>query len=152
MKVFKVVSIILAILVLIALCIFVYLVIAKIFSARYDIDFSKRIFTDVVIDYMRKRYTRIEFIATAYSSSSDECDSTPFITASGQRVRWGIVAADKKYPFDTKIYIPYFQQVFEVQDRGGAIKGNRIDIWFPSKEAAIKFGVKKLVCFVIETK
>lgn len=149
MKVFRVISLILAIFVLVALCVFVYLLIVKTFSTRYDIDFSSNAFTNAAIGYIEKRYTRAEFIATAYSSSLDECDNTPFITASGQRVRWGIVAADKKYPFGTKIYIPYFQQVFEVQDRGGAIRGNRIDIWFPSKEAAVKFGVKRLICFIV---
>ena len=28
---------------------------------------------------------------------------------------------------------------------GGAIKGNRIDVWFPSHREALKFGVQKIV-------
>lgn len=42
---------------------------------------------------------------TAYSSSVDETDGTPFITANGARVRDGIVATNL-LPFGTKIKIP----------------------------------------------
>lgn len=101
------------------------------------------------VEKILKTSKRVIFVATAYTSSPNECDSTPFITASGQKVRWGIVAADRRYPFGTKIYFPFFRQVFEVQDRGGAIKGNRIDIWFPDKKEALKFGVKKLVGYIL---
>jgi len=92
---------------------------------------------------------RREVIATAYTSSREECDDTPFITASGKKVRWGIIAADKSIPFGTKVYIPYFKQTFVVEDRGGAIKGNRIDIWMEKKEDAIKFGKRKLVIYIL---
>jgi len=91
---------------------------------------------------------KIEVIATAYSSRECETDDTPFITASNKKVRWGIIAMDK-VPFGTKVYIPYFKKTFVVEDRGSAIKGNRIDIWFPSTQEAYKFGVKKLICYVI---
>jgi len=92
---------------------------------------------------------RLVVIATAYTSSREECDDTPFITASGKKVRWGIIAADKSIPFGTKVYIPYFKQTFVVEDRGGAIKGNRIDIWMEKKEDAIKFGKRKLVIYIL---
>ena len=95
---------------------------------------------------------RREVIATAYTSSREECDDTPFITASGKKVRWGIIAADKSIPFGTKVYIPYFKQTFVVEDRGGAIKGNRIDIWMEKKEDAIKFGKRKLVVYILGEK
>lgn len=124
---------------------------------RYNIEQEVRTYKEELKE-LKERLQKLEkllntsmrktFIATAYTSCSKECDNTPFITASGQKVRWGIVAADKTYPFGTKIYIPYFGQVFEVQDRGGAIKGNRIDIWFQDRKEAIKFGVKKLVGYV----
>ncbi len=115
----------------------------------------------VQIEELRKNFEKLqervekieqgknEFIFTGYSSTREECDDTPFITASNKRVRWGIVGMDRKYPFGTKLYIPYFRQVFVCEDRGGAIEGNRVDIWFPSKEAALKFGRKKLVAYVI---
>ena len=104
-----------------------------------------------VLEQMLKEIkgSKITVIATAYTSSREECDDTPFITASGQRVFWGVIAADPKFPFGTKIYIPYFQKTFIVLDRGGAIKGNRIDIWMSNKKDAIKFGSKKLIVYVL---
>jgi 3D (Asp-Asp-Asp) domain-containing protein len=89
-----------------------------------------------------------EVLATAYTSSYEECDDTPFITASNKRVRWGFIAMDK-VPFGTKVYIPFFKKVFVVEDRGGAIRGNRIDIWMPDRKDAIKFGKKKLIVYVL---
>jgi 3D (Asp-Asp-Asp) domain-containing protein len=91
---------------------------------------------------------KIEVLATAYTSSRKECDDTPFITASNKKVRWGIVAMDK-VPFGTKVYIPYFKKTFVVEDRGGAIKGNRIDIWMSNRKDALKFGRKKLIVYVL---
>ena len=92
---------------------------------------------------------KIEVLATAYTSSRKECDDTPFITASGKRVFWGVIAADHKFPFGTKIYIPYFKKTFIVLDRGGAIKGNRIDIWMLDKKSAIEFGKRKLEIYIL---
>ena len=79
---------------------------------------------------------------TAYSSSVDETDSTPFITASGMRVRDGIVATNL-LPFGTKVEIPslFGNKVFTVEDRMAKRLKNVLDIWMPSKTAAIDFGV-----------
>lgn len=49
-------------------------------------------------------------------------------TANGNKVKLGTVAAPPQYPFGTIIDIGGFG-VGEVTDRGGAIKGNRFDIW-----------------------
>lgn len=91
----------------------------------------------------------LEVIATAYSSTIEECDSTPFISASGKRVFWGMIAMGKEWKFGTRVFIPYFGKVFTVLDRGGAIRGNRIDIWMKSKEEAINFGVKRLKVYIL---
>ena len=104
---------------------------------------------DILSKKLQERARRITVVATAYTSTREECDDTPFITASGKKVFWGVIAADKKFPFGTKIYIPYFKKTFIVLDRGGAIKGNRIDIWMPRKKEAIKFGKKKLEVYVL---
>lgn len=92
----------------------------------------------------------VEVWATAYTSCYEECDDTPFITASGDRVFWGVVAIDKKYEFGTKVYIPYFGKTFVCLDRGGAIKGNRIDIWMERKSEALKFGKKKIKIYILK--
>ncbi len=92
-----------------------------------------------------------ETFVTAYSSSVDETDSTPFITASGKRVRDGIVAANF-LPMGTKIRIPeiFGNKVFVVEDRMARRHAEKVDIWFPTKQEAKTFGRKKLQIEVIE--
>ena len=79
---------------------------------------------------------------TAYSSSHDETDDTPFITAYMTNVREGIVATNM-FPFGTKIQIPdlFGEKIFVVEDKMHRRKKNFIDIWMPSKEEAKKFGI-----------
>ena len=68
------------------------------------------------------------------------------ITASGVKARRGTIAADTKvFPFGTIIYIPGYGYG-RVEDRGGAIHGNHIDLFFPRHSEAIRWGrVKKKV-------
>ncbi|MCL4406428.1 MAG: 3D domain-containing protein [Patescibacteria group bacterium] len=81
---------------------------------------------------------------TGYSSTEDQTDDTPFITASGKFVGDGIVAANW-LPFGTKIRIPeiFGDKVFEVQDRMAPKHNGKMDIWFKTREEALKFGVKQ---------
>jgi len=66
------------------------------------------------------------------------------VTASGTATRKGTVAADTRYfPFGTVLYVPGYGYGV-VEDTGGAIKGGRLDLWFPSHEAALKWGRKKV--------
>lgn len=89
---------------------------------------------------------------TAYSSTPDQTDSTPFITASGMRVKDGLIAANF-LPFGTKVKIPEFfgDKVFTVQDRMHSRKTNNVDIWMPSREHAINFGRHKANIVVVES-
>lgn len=87
---------------------------------------------------------KIEVIVTAYSSTPEETDETPFITAAGTWTRDGIVA-NNMYSFGTKIKLPeiYGDKIFVVEDRMHSRKGSyHIDIWFPTKESALAFGTK----------
>lgn len=61
-------------------------------------------------------------------------------TASGTRATAGrTIAADTSmFPFGTKLVIN--GQVYTVEDTGGAIKGNRIDVFFNSHTDALNFG------------
>ena len=79
---------------------------------------------------------------TAYSSSRDETDSTPFITASNTRVRDGVVATNI-LPFGTRVRMPslFGDKEFIVEDRMHRRHQNRMDIWFPSKQKALRFGI-----------
>jgi 3D (Asp-Asp-Asp) domain-containing protein len=49
------------------------------------------------------------------------------ITASGTRADHRLAAAPRHIPFGTRIDVPGYGRV-EVEDRGGAIKGNRLDV------------------------
>jgi 3D (Asp-Asp-Asp) domain-containing protein len=92
------------------------------------------------------------FKATAYCSCEKCCDKDPSdewygITASGKRTRWGTVAVDKRViKLGSTLRIKEFPDtIFRAEDVGGAIKGNHIDVWFPSHREALKFGVQKIV-------
>ena len=80
---------------------------------------------------------------TAYSSTPEQTDETPFITASGSYVRNGVVAANF-LPMGAKIRIPevFGSQIFVVEDRMHPRYQNYIDIWFPDAEQAKNFGKK----------
>ena len=80
---------------------------------------------------------------TAYSSTPDQTDSTPFITANGSHVRDGIVAANF-LPFGTKVRIPevFGDKVFSVEDRMNARYYYKMDVWMPTYEEARDFGLK----------
>ena len=86
----------------------------------------------------------IKVVVTAYSSTPDQTDDTPFITASGKHVAEDIVA-NNMLPMGTKIKIPalYGDKVFTIGDRMNKKKSNyHIDLWMPSRALAINFGVK----------
>ena len=82
---------------------------------------------------------------TAYSSTVDQTDSTPFITASGTGVRDGIVACNF-LRFGTRVRFPlvYGDKVFVVEDRMALKNSHKMDIWFETREDAKQFGVQKL--------
>lgn len=94
----------------------------------------------------RQARKTIILTVTAYSSSVDECDRDPFTTASGEKVRDGIIAYNF-LPFGAKVRFPekFGDKIFTVVDRMAAYKGKYIaDIWMPSKTEAIQWGVKVL--------
>lgn len=83
---------------------------------------------------------------TAYSPSIDECDSTPYITATNDSVRIGCVAADPRFlPMGSLIIIPGYNndKVCEVMDTGKKIKKRKLDVFFWTKEEAKEFGLKR---------
>lgn len=80
---------------------------------------------------------------TAYCSCSKCCGKTTGRTASGTKATAGrTVAASSKFAFGTKLNIG--GHIYTVEDRGGAINGNRIDIYVNSHAQALQWGVKYL--------
>ena len=61
------------------------------------------------------------------------------VTASGERARHGTIAADRSYPFGTVMFVPGYGYG-RVEDRGGAIAGDRLDLFFSSHSQALKWG------------
>ena len=79
------------------------------------------------------------FVATGYSAN-DPLQGTNNITATGKEIKKGMIAVDSKIiPLGTRIEIKDMG-VFVAEDNGGKIKGNRIDIYFETKEEAKDFG------------
>lgn len=100
----------------------------------------------------QKGIKKIKVVITAYSSTADQTDDTPFITASGKYVRDGIVA-NNMLPLGTKVRIPelYGDKIFVVEDRMNRRMGDhRFDIWFPERQLAVNFGVKSAELEVLE--
>ena len=93
---------------------------------------------------------------TAYSSTEDQTDGTPRITATGVEVREGIVAVsrdllDTQLPYGTLVRVINLQTeengcggfdtgVLEVQDTMSAEKTNQVDIWLPTRDEALTWG------------
>ena len=86
-----------------------------------------------------RQYYTVTFETTAYCACSKCCGKSDGITASGARATQGrTIAAPSTYAFGTEIEIN--GNVYVVEDRGGAIKGNRIDIFFDSHSEANNYG------------
>lgn len=64
-------------------------------------------------------------------------------TAWGTHAAYGTIAADASLPFGTIVFIPGYGYG-RVEDRGGAIKGEKLDLWFPTHGMAKQWGRKKM--------
>ena len=89
------------------------------------------------------------FKVTAYCSCAKCCGKTTGYTASGTKATAGrTVAASSQFSFGTKLIINGHE--YTVEDRGGAVTGNKIDIYMDSHAAALAWGVKYLPVEVAE--
>lgn len=88
-------------------------------------------------------------VATAYSPRVCETDNTPWITATGRRSGFGIIAVDPNViPLGTKLYVEGYGYGI-AGDTGGLIKGNRIDLFFYDTKQAYWWGRRKVKVYVI---
>ena len=86
---------------------------------------------------------------TAYCSCAKCCGKSNGITACGRKAKAGrTIAAPRGFSFGTKLSIN--GKTYVVEDRGGAIKGNRIDLYVNSHSEALRWGVKYLPVKVID--
>ena len=98
--------------------------------------------------------------ATGYDIGYESCGKLPSdplygITATGIRATYGIVAVDPQViPLGSKLFIQTTDGSFTygyalAADTGGAIKGNRIDLCFDSRQDALNFGRRDVVVYVL---
>ena len=86
---------------------------------------------------------------TAYCPCSKCCGKSTGRTASGTKATPGrTVAASSKFAFGTKLNIG--GHVYTVEDRGGAVNGNKIDIFVSSHSEALAWGVRYLPVSVVQ--
>ena len=97
----------------------------------------------------------IKMTATAYDATFESTGKNPGhpqygITYSGLRVRPGIVAVDPRViPLGTWLYIEGYGEALAA-DIGGAIKGNRIDLYFDSPSDVRKYGKKSVKVYLLD--
>ena len=82
------------------------------------------------------------FTVTGYCPCKKCCGKTDGITASGAKATPNhTIAAPSNYAFGTKIVLDGVG-TFYVEDRGGLIKGNRLDRFFNTHQEALNWGRK----------
>ncbi len=87
------------------------------------------------------------YTATAYCGCSKCCGKSDGITASGVKATQGrTIAAPSTFAFGTELIID--GHTYVVEDRGGSISGNRIDIYFDSHADALAYGRKTVAVYV----
>ncbi len=85
--------------------------------------------------------THMSVVATAYAGDS--------ITSTGTTPKWGTIAVDPSViPYGSRVYIPQFDMTFIAEDCGGAIKGNKIDIFMNSESQCIQWGRRSIDIYI----
>ena len=96
-----------------------------------------------VIEVKKNEYKNLgKFKLTGYCRCVKCCGKSDGITSTGTKAKAGrTIAVDSSIiPYGSKVKINKKEYVAE--DCGGAIKNNKIDIFFDSHEEALEFGVK----------
>ncbi len=107
------------------------------------------------------RYSKVmDMKATAYTASLKDTGKAPGhpqfgITATGIKAKKGVIAVDPKViPLNTKVYVEIVGSTPDygyaiAADVGGAIKGNKIDLYYDSQDYVDRFGVKKVKVYIL---
>ncbi len=104
--------------------------------------------TGEVLSYYKTEQVR----ASAYTHTDEGCDT---VTATGTTVRRGTVAVDPRViPYGSRMFImasdgSYIYGIAQAEDCGGAIKGDRMDLYMESNEACMDFGRRKCTLYFL---
>src|SRR5690625_1915730 len=106
-----------------------------------------------------EQYPTITVIATGYTAGIESTGKTPEhpeygITYSGVKVKrdhYSTIAADLDiFPLGTIFYIPGYGYGI-VADKGGAIKGNKLDLYYPTVEDVYQeWGKREVEVYIIK--
>ena len=103
-----------------------------------------------------------EFKLTAYCSCEICCNKWAYnrpVDVNGNEIVYGAIGERLREGYSIAVdpsVIPYRTEVlinghiYKAQDCGGAIKGNRIDLYFEDHQAALNFGVQYAEVFLVE--
>jgi len=94
---------------------------------------------------------RIMEVTAYWEGSCGKAPDDPLygITASGEYVRNGFIAAGPELEIGTEVYIPYFDKVFTVMDRGSMIGNGCIDVYMEDYVSCIEFGRRQLEVYIL---
>lgn len=128
---------------------------------------NKIVEVGTVLNYKTSRGDTLRFSkalsmkATSYTASFADTGKNPGdagfgITATGRKVKKGIIAVDPSViPLGTRVYVEvpgvaadYGYAV--AADVGGAIKGNKIDVYLDSSGAVSSWGVRKVKVYILK--
>lgn len=109
-------------------------------------------------EILARQYPKVRVVATGYYAGYESTLKNPNhpsygITYSGVKVRrdtYSTIAADLRvFPLGTVLYIPGYGYGV-VADKGGAIRGNKIDLYFETKQDVYsKWGKRTVDVFVV---
>ena len=121
---------------------------------------TKDVFTNDRGDFTARK--AIKMVATAYEAGPRSTGKRPGdkgygITASGARAKRGTVAVDPRViPLGTKLYVKSLtpgvpDYGFAIaQDTGGAIKGNKIDLFMNTVWECMQFGRRPVMVYILK--
>ena len=103
------------------------------------------------------RYSRVErYTATAYDASPADNGICAGKTSTGMPLVYGVIAVDPRViPYGTKMYIESVDGQFKygyaiAGDCGGAIKGKKVDLFFPNRSTCYKFGRRDVNIYFLD--
>lgn len=124
---------------------------------QQQIDAQEKVAWDIEVKKMEEvapKWEIIKMSVTAYCPCEKCCEKWGKIpvssgkrkTASGHTIHVGdkFVAAPRNYPFGTEMVIEGYAggKIVKVEDVGGAIKGNKLDLYFDKHNLALDWGIR----------
>jgi 3D (Asp-Asp-Asp) domain-containing protein len=89
---------------------------------------------------------RFVAVVTGYTSGG----GVGSVTATGTRVHWGTVSVDPRLVrLGSLLAIDGLDGVFSAEDTGAAVQGAVLDVWFPERDAALRWGAQRRTVTVL---